>query len=187
MLNQLIPNRNLGEVVEKFRKQQGGEKDIPVKAKEVLDQLQNIDSIEIQTLLLNHLSQSIKEKNTKKKVINTEIQYSFLSGLLEQKTNDMNLFGRQIDVLKEDLENLRRMLEAEKVTIPNNSPHDFAKPSHLEGALATERAAFLSDSAKSEKLTCVLTHYNELAESYIQARMPFCFAVTMAWRIGEHP
>ena len=178
MLNQLIPNRNLGEVVEKFRKQQGGEKDIPVKAKEVLDQLQNIDSIEIQTLLLNHLSRSIKERNTEKKVINIEIQYSFLSGLLEQKTNDMNLFGRQIDVLKEDLANLRRMLEAEKVAIPNNSSHDFAKPPHLEGALATEHAAFLSHSAKSEKLTCVLTHFNELAESYIQARMPSCFDTT---------
>ena len=95
-----------------------------MKAKEVLDQLQNIDSIEIQTLLLNHLSRSIKERNTEKKVINIEIQYSFLSGLLEQKTNDMNLFGRQIDILKEDLENLGRMLEAEKVAIPNNSPHD---------------------------------------------------------------
>ena len=53
-----------------------------------------------------------------------------------------------------------------------------AKPSHLEGALATECAAFLSDSAKSEKLTCVLTHFNELAESYIQARMPSCFDTT---------
>ena len=31
------------------------------------------------------------------------------------------------------------------------------------------------DSEKSEKITPVLTHFNELAESYIQARMPSCF------------
>lgn len=181
-LSQLIPNRNLGEVVEKFRKQQGKEKGIPVKAKEVLDQLQNIDSVEIQTLLLNHLSQSIKAKSTEKKVTNMKIQYSFLSGLLKQKINDMNLFGRQIDVLKEDLANLGNMLGAEQVALPNNSQlsfsHDFAGPSHLQGSSATEHAVFLPDSAKSNKLSCVLTHFNELAESYMQARMPSCVNTT---------
>lgn len=35
-----------------------------------------------------------------------------------------------------------------------------------------------TDGAKSEKNTCVLTHFNELAESYIQARMPSCFDTT---------
>ena len=73
MFTQSIPNRNLGEVVDKFRKHQGREKDIPVKAKEILEQLQNIDSIEIQTLLLNHLSQSIKVRSTEKKVIKFSI------------------------------------------------------------------------------------------------------------------
>ena len=182
IFTQLIPNRNLGEVLDKFRKQQGREKDIPVKAKEILDQLQNIDSIEIQTLLLNHLSQSIKVRSTEKKVINMEIQHSFLSNLLEQKINDMNLLGTQIDLLKEDLSNLGRMLEAEKVALPNNCqlgfPHDFPRPSHLQVSSATEHAAFLPDGAKSDKLTCVLTHFNELAESYMQVRMPSCFDTT---------
>ena len=179
-LNQLIPYRNLGEVVEKFKKQEGENQDIPVKAKEVLDQLQNIDSIEIQTLLVNHLSQLIRRRNKEKKVADMEIQYSFLSGLLEQKINDMKLFESQINMLKEDLANVGKML-VEKVPLPNkplfgfvSESCDFAGPSHLQGPLATDSETFLHDSAKSDKLTCVLTHFNELAESYIQARMPSC-------------
>ena len=179
LLNQLIPNRNLGEIVEKFKKQQVGQnQDIPMKPKEVLDQLQNINSIEVQTLLLNHLSQSIRGRNKEKKVVNMEIQHSFLSSLLEQKINDVKLFGKQIDVLKEDLANIGKMLEAEEVAVPNNSllgfpsqSHDPAGPSCLQGSVAT-------DCVKSEKMTCVLTHFDELAESYIQARIPSCFDIT---------
>lgn len=94
----------------------------------------------------------------------------------------MNLLGTQIDLLKEDLSNLGRMLEAEKVALPNNSqlgfPHNFATPSYLQVSSATEHAAFLLDGAQSDKLTCVLTHFNEIAESYMQVRMPSCFDTT---------
>ena len=121
-LDQLIPNRNLGEVVEKFKKHQGGEnQDIPVKAKEVLGQLENIDSIEVKTLLLNHLSQSIRERSKERKVANMEVQYSFLSNLLEQKINEMKVLDNQIDVIKDDLSNTGKILEAEKVVLPNNT------------------------------------------------------------------
>ena len=72
-----------------------------------------------------------------------EIQHSFLSSLLEQKINDIKLFGKQID----------------------------ACPSYLQGSVAT-------DCVKSEKMTCVLTHFDELAESYIQARISSCFDIT---------
>lgn len=91
-LDQLIPNRNLGKVVENFKIQQEWEnEDLPEKAKEVLNQLQTIDSFEVQTLLLNHLSQSIRERNKDNQTANMEIQHSFLSTLLEQKSNDMKL------------------------------------------------------------------------------------------------
>ena len=118
-----------------------------------------------------------------------EIQHSFLSNLLEQKINDMNLLGTQIDLLKEDLSNLGRMLEAEKVALPNNSqlgfPHNFATPSYLQVSSATEHAAFLPDGAQSDKLTCVLTHFNEIAERYMQVRMPSCFDTTSNTLPGE--
>ena len=152
---------------------------MPVKAKEVIDQLQSIDSVEVQTLLLRYLSQFIKARNMGKKFVNMEIQHSFLSSLLEQKCEDIELFGKQVDVLKEeDLANIENMLEAEKVAVPNNSqlslfhlPHNSAGTSYLQGSTTT-------DSIKSQKLTCGLTHFNELAEHYIQTRIPSCFGTT---------
>lgn len=92
----------------------------------------------------------------------------------------MNLFERQIDVLKDDLANIGKMLEAEKVALPNNSLIGFLsdRPSHLQSSLVTEHAGLpngLPNGAKSEKLTCVAPHFDKLAESYTQARMLSCF------------
>ena len=91
-------------------------------------------------------------------------------------------------MLKEDLGNIAKMLEAEKVAVPNNSllgflsqSHDSVGPSCLQGSVAT-------DGVKFEEITCVLTHFDESAESYVQVRMPSCLIelVTMAWRTEEH-
>jgi len=90
------------------------------------------------------------------------------------------LFESQIDVLKEDFTNIGKMLEVEKVPVPNkplffiSKSCDIAGPSYFQGLLATDIATFLHDSAKSDKLSCVLTHFNKLSESYIQTRMPSC-------------
>ena len=68
-LNQLILNRNLSKVVEKFKKQHVQlNQNIPVEAKKLIDQLQSINYVEVQTLPLGCLSQSIQERNKEKKL-----------------------------------------------------------------------------------------------------------------------
>ena len=148
----MVPNKILSEVVEKFRKEREFNS-LCEKTPCVKDFLKQVQSIDVR-FLLNHMSQMIRDDCNKKEIDDLEIQVDILSSLLGHKLNDIKLLEMQVDIIKEDLRHVQNRLVATKA--------DAKLPDSRNEAPSTSMGTMYQ----------ITEHFNELGESYIQARMP---------------
>ena len=157
--HKLVPNKLLDEVVEKFKRERELDslcENTPC-AEDIIKQVQSSD-LDVR-FLLNHVSQMIRDKDTSSRKLteDLETQAAILSSLLEHKKNKIKLFEMQVDVIKEDLRHIENKLVTAKA--------DTNLPSSQNEALSTSMGT-------TYHITGMQEYFNELGESYIQARMP---------------
>ena len=155
----MVPNKLLDEVVEKFKRERELDslcENTPC-TEDIIKQVQSSD-LDVQ-FLLNHVSQMIRDKDTSSRKLteDLETQAAILSSLLERKKNRIKLFEMQVDVIKEDLRHIENKLVTAKA--------DTNLPSSQNEALSTSMGT-------TYHITGMQEYFNELGESYIQARMP---------------
>lgn len=122
-----------------------------------------IDSSEVHSMLLNHLVRLMKKRDNERKMESMELQFSFLHDLMERKVNKVKLFEMQIGVIKEDLAMISNKLASENVINKSESQTSSSGDFRVQNSVSTK---------SSQQNLCIQTNFDELADNYIQKRIP---------------
>ena len=170
--HKLVPNKLLGEVVEKFKRERELDslcENTPC-TEDIIKQVESSD-LDVQ-FLLNHMSQMIRDKDTSSRKLteDLETQAAILSSLLERKKNKIKLFEMQVDVIKEDLRHIENKLVTAKTdtNLPNSE------------ALSTSMGT-------TYHITGMQEYFNELGEIIFKqgCLIYLTIPLIMDWKVGE--
>jgi len=183
----------LNEVTYKYRKQQEAEhlheQETPLQAKQILDQLESFGASDMRSVFIG-LTHLMGEKDKQKKISDLETQKSFLTSLMQRRTEDMKLASRQIQLISKDLQLIDEKLMKERSIAHLTTSRSLPLSGDLLGLQASQSAQSSSTSGSPDIIEqclsllpsqadvsaaqkqCIESHFDELADNYLQAKMP---------------
>lgn len=136
----LVPNKAFKEITEKFQLQKR-KTESKVTVEDILEQFRS-GEVELNQIFLDQLASMIAKRKKDEMICSIQTEHSFLSKLLEQKVNDIESLKMQIEIIKNDVLDIKVKMEG----------HDHIVDSQLN--------SFIN------------SNFNQIRESYIEIRMP---------------
>lgn len=136
----LVPNKAFEDITEKFQ-QQKDMKESKVTVVDILEQFHS-GNVELNQVFLDQLASMIAKRKREEKICSIHCEHLFLSNLLKQKVNDIELLKMQIEMIKKDVTDVEIKMKGDDPTV-NSQLRSFMQ-----------------------------SNFNQIRESYIEISMP---------------
>lgn len=140
-MDRLVPNKTFKEITEKFLLQKDKTEPKAVTVEDILERFRS-GEVEPNQMFLDQLASMIAKQNKDEMMCSIQSEHLFLSRLLEEKVNDIELLKMQTEIIRKDVADIKLKMEG------------------VDPIVNFQMSSFMQ------------SNFDQIRESYIEIRMP---------------